>query len=204
MGWILNGFGTQDPTQQALEQIENQLTEMNQELATIQTGINNLTNMVTQLMPTVNLEWANLVATYDSLNMSNEETVIQNQYQNLQTNFTTSNPNVCTAAGSNAAMLFAHNILSASAYDIDQQIYNMYAQMTGQYAECRLLPGMDGQREHVYFPEGNQRQRCETAVTVDGGAHGACVVHRYFTDGIADRTCFLVRYQLPADQFTDQ
>jgi hypothetical protein len=134
MGWMLDGFSTENPTQQALEQIENQLTEMNQELATIQTGINNLTTMVTQLMQTVNLEWANLIATYDALNMSNEETGIQNQYNTLMTNFTATNPNVCTAAGSVSAMLFAREILSASAYDIDQQIYNMYAQMTGQVA----------------------------------------------------------------------
>jgi hypothetical protein len=90
--------------------------------------------MVTQLLQTVNLEWANLVATYDSLNMSNEETVIQNQYGNLQNNYTPSNPNVCTAAGSNTAMQFAQDILSDSACNIDQQIYNIYAQMIGQVA----------------------------------------------------------------------
>ena len=134
MGWVLDGFGTENPTQQALDQIENELTTMNQELVTIQNGINNLTNMVTQLMQTVNLEWANLIATYDSLNMSDEETVIQNQYQNLLTDFTATNPNVCTAAGNASAMLFARDILGASDYDIDQQIYNMYAQMTGQVA----------------------------------------------------------------------
>jgi hypothetical protein len=135
MGWMLDGFSTQNPTQQALNQIESELTTMNLELTAIQTGIKNLTNDIKQLLKAVDLEWSNLISHNDSLNMSNEETLIQNVYGTLINTYNATNPNVCTAAGSNAAMGFAGTILGTSANgDIDQQIYNMYAQMTGQVA----------------------------------------------------------------------
>lgn len=138
MGWILGAFGYKDPTEQALDNIENELTTMDNTLTTIQGEITTLTNQMASLIALVNLEWASLTSTMSSLNMTSDINVIQNQYNNLITEYTASSPTLCTAQGNAAAANLAAAILGSGQYDIDQHIYNIYANITGQD------PGVNG------------------------------------------------------------
>jgi hypothetical protein len=135
MGWILTGFSSENSTTEGLDEIKSELDTMNSTLTTIQTEIGTLTTEVSQLLSLVQLEWADLTSKYDSMDMSDEEGIIQNQYKKLLDEFPSTNPNVCTPAGNTLATAFAQQMLgtySGTNYDIDQQLYNMYANITGK------------------------------------------------------------------------
>ena len=141
LGWILGKFGIEDPTESALNEITNQLTQMNATLTNIESEIGTLTTEVSQLLALVQLEWDDLISKYDSLNMSEPENIIQNQYNNMLTTFSPSSGQLCTPAGNAAALKVAQQILgdySGVNYDIDQQVYNMYANIVGN------VPGSNG------------------------------------------------------------
>jgi hypothetical protein len=141
IGWVLGAFGVEDPTEAALNEISDTLDEMNATLTNIESEIATLTNEVSEMMALVQLEWDDLISKYDSLNMSEPENIIQNQYNNMLSTFTTSSDKLCTAEGNALATKFARQILGdyiGTNYDIDQQIYNMYANIVGK------APGSNG------------------------------------------------------------
>lgn len=133
MGWILSAFGYKNPTEQALDEIKDQLNQMNATLNQINAQITTLTNQMSQLLSLVQLSWDSLTSTMSSLNMTIDENAIQNEYNNLSTGFPASSPDLCTATGNTIATAFAQQILGTSV-DIDQHVYNIYANLAGKNA----------------------------------------------------------------------
>jgi hypothetical protein len=126
LGWLLSLAGVdQDKITEAMKQ---QMQEMNAKLDEIINQLQIIEDELLDILKAIQMAQDAIINNNENLHIADDLNVITNQYANLQY-FTVDV--MGTPEGKAQAQQMATDILSASAYDIDQKLYNIYAGVMG-------------------------------------------------------------------------
>jgi len=126
LGWLLSLAGVDQD--KITEEMQQQMKAMNEKLNEIINQLQVIENELLDILKAIQMAQDAIINNNENLHIADDLNVITNQYANMQY-FTVDV--MGTPEGKAQAQQMATDILSASAYDIDQKLYNIYAGIMG-------------------------------------------------------------------------
>lgn len=131
LGWVLSLFGYQNSTDTRFDAIDRKLELMDGKLDVIQSEVMKISGQLDELLANVNLSRDQIIQQISGYDISAPQRVIANQYENLMLQFNHGGADAHSTNGYNRALQLSNEILSPSAYDIDQQLANLHSGIMG-------------------------------------------------------------------------
>jgi hypothetical protein len=126
LGWLLSLAGVDKNN--ITQEMENQMAAMNKKLNEIISELQVIEGELIDILKAIKMSTDAIINNNEALHIADDLDVITNQYANLK--YFTKDV-MGTKEGKAQAQQMADDILSASGYDIDQKLYNIYAGVMG-------------------------------------------------------------------------
>ena len=126
LGWLLSLAGVDQD--KITQEMEKQMAAMNEKLNEIISELQVIEGELIDILKAIKMSTDAIINNNEALHIADDLDVITNQYGNLK--YFTKDV-MGTKEGKAQAQKMADDILSASGYDIDQKLYNIYAGVMG-------------------------------------------------------------------------